>query len=183
MFIYLRRPAYTTRVLHATLGTYRYICAARHTQLGFITDCRRINVAFIRARDGLIILCIMRMLLEDKRTWYPHLLWARSQQVILAFTSGYNVKALTSYDMGGVATSWGRGMSPGCSYCHIGCTFPLGPIHGDPWSFFWRRGISLSSGCSAAEAIVTSDAPCFSEWVTGSLCYLFGSSLVVAIAI
>ena len=73
--------------------------------LGFITDCRRINVAFIRARDGLIILCIMRMLLEDKRTWYPHLLWARSQQVILAFTSGYNVKALTSYDMGGVATS------------------------------------------------------------------------------
>ena len=119
MYIYLRRPAYTNRVLHATLGNegdicifiyiyiyrYRYICAARHTQLGFITDCRRINVAFIRARDGLIILCITRMLLEDKRTWYPHLLWARSQQVILAFTSGYNVKALTSYDMGGVATS------------------------------------------------------------------------------
>ena len=52
MYIYLRRPAYTTRVLHATLGTegdiciciyiyiyiriysYRYICAARHTQIG-----------------------------------------------------------------------------------------------------------------------------------------------------
>ena len=73
--------------------------------LGFITDRRRINVALTRARDGLIIVCNTRMLLEDKRTWYSYLLWARSQQVILAFTSGYNVKALTSYDMGGVATS------------------------------------------------------------------------------
>ena len=73
--------------------------------LGFITDRRRINVALTRARDGLIIVCNTRMLLEDKRTWYSYLVWARSQQVILAFTSGYNVKALISYEMGGVATS------------------------------------------------------------------------------
>ena len=74
-------------------------------QLGFITDRRRITVALTRWRDGLIIVCNTRMLLADKRTWYSYLLWAKSQQVILTSTSGYNVKALTSYDMGGVATS------------------------------------------------------------------------------
>ena len=52
--------------------------ANAHGGLGFLADARRVNVAFTRARRGLIVLGHVTTLEADTHTWARWLAWARA---------------------------------------------------------------------------------------------------------
>merc|ERR1711959_668089 len=48
--------------------------------IGFVADWRRANVAFTRARRGLIVVADPSTLAREESTWLPWLHWVRSQR-------------------------------------------------------------------------------------------------------
>ncbi|CAK0830568.1 unnamed protein product, partial [Prorocentrum cordatum] len=50
--------------------------ASDHGGIGFTSDWRRVNVAFTRAKQGLVVVCNPDTLAREDRTWAPWLRWA-----------------------------------------------------------------------------------------------------------
>ena len=63
--------------------------------LGFLADARRVNVAFTRARRGLIVIGHPPTLQREPGTWAPWLAWARAHGLVTgeAPSGRYDAKA------------------------------------------------------------------------------------------
>lgn len=51
--------------------------ANQHGGIGFVADWRRVNVAFTRARCGLVVVCNPGTLSREPNTWLPWIHWAK----------------------------------------------------------------------------------------------------------
>ena len=79
--------------------------------LGFLADARRVNVAFTRARVGLIVIGHPPTLQREPGTWAPWLAWARAHGLVMgeAPSGRYDAHATR-------ASSASAGSSPGHSF-------------------------------------------------------------------
>ena len=78
--------------------------------VGFLADCRRVNVMLTRARRGLIIVGHLRTLRGEPEVWGPWLTWAGENGLIcgLSATNADAANSLATIGMSSYAELWQR---------------------------------------------------------------------------